>query len=156
MTTDSLARKLFFKYAQGQTLLSPSMPGGSNVSIPKAGPVPVELINKLPHSEKAPDSSPATPMLDQVPENDRITINPETNQIPAWKADLLQVIDNLYFTNVLAPHYYREVQGKAKEILNEDETGALKKELDVAAEKAEKHALVYALKIKKIRSALKL
>jgi len=153
MTIDSLARKLYFKYAESQTLLSPTMPGASRVNIPKPPAVPI--VDPKP-SEEIPDSSPPTPHLNESPKSSRDTVIPYSPDAPEWKNHILSVLDDMYHTNVLAPYYYRELQEKVGDILNESDLGGIKKELHTALSAAEKHAESYAEKLRKIKNKIKL
>jgi hypothetical protein len=153
---NTLARRLALKYAQnisGDTMPSPTLPG-SAVKIPKAPRVPIQLpshneIKDYPWMEDANE----TPRLQNQPLNDEALPTPRL-EVPEWKRHLARTINALSSLNVFAPLYSEELRTRLLSIFNEDESIALKKELHMAAEKAEKDANNYALKIKKLKEGL--
>lgn len=156
MKLKDLSRRLALKHAQiPATMVSPTNPDIPEVKIPKAPNIPVEFVeyksDVVPRAEKVEPTSETEESID--PSAVPTPKNEEFSDMSMSKQALAMAINYMFHANVVSGTWkYRAIDKLRKG--DENYEAQLQNELREMLDKAEKNALEYAKKMKKIKAFL--
>lgn len=170
LSLKKISRKISLKYAQTfrPTLISP-IGNDSATNIPRAPRIPVEFADfgdVMPKSQVNERGTDSSGYMD-VEEDDLMdptsseltssmpTIRPEAlENAPEWKKKLTNALTSMYHSNLITGIYHSMANQKVNAAQGPEDVADIKKQMIEDTKKAEKDAIAYAAKMKRLYSIL--